>query len=125
LINVLRKNGKYKVFVPYMVGNSLKIVPFRLPLKVRKYNIKEPKFSNLSYNIKLDLAIVPIIGTDDSFRRIGFGFGFYDRFFSSLKYKPKILFTQLCLCKATDILTQNHDIKANYIITNKDIKWNK
>lgn len=122
LINSLRKRKEYKIFVPYMIGDSLKIVPFRLPLKSKKYKIKEPNFSNFSYKVELDLAIVPIIGTDDSFRRVGFGVGFYDRFFSSLKKRPKTIFTQLCLCKATNILTLKHDIKADYIITNKGIK---
>jgi len=117
LINNLRKNKNYKIFVPYMVGNSLKIVPYRLPLKEKKYKIKEPNFSNFKYKVNLDLAIVPIIGTDKSNRRVGFGVGFYDRFFQSLKIKPKVIFTQLCLCKATNILTFNHDIKADYIVS--------
>ena len=125
LINWLRRDKKYRVFVPYMVGNSLKIVPFRLPLNTKKYNIKEPNDSNFSYKINLDLAIVPIIGYDESFRRVGFGVGFYDRFFLSLKKIPKIIFTQLCDCKATNILTQVHDVKADYIITNKGTKWNR
>lgn len=125
LLNVLRKKRKYNIFVPYMVGNSLKIVPFRLPLKTKKYNIQEPNFSNFSYRIDLDLAIVPIVGYDESFRRVGFGVGFYDRFFSTLKSKPKIIFTQLCSCKATNILTLEHDVKADYIITNKEILWKR
>ena len=117
LINTLRKNKRYKIYVPYMVGNSLKIIPYRLPLIVKKYKIKEPNFSNFKYKVNLDLAIVPIIGTDKSNRRVGFGVGFYDRFFQSLKIKPKVIFTQLCLCKATNILTFNHDIKADYIVS--------
>ncbi|MCK5293793.1 MAG: 5-formyltetrahydrofolate cyclo-ligase [Arcobacteraceae bacterium] len=117
LINGLRKERNYKIFVPYMVGDSLKIVPFRLPLKTKKYKIKEPNFSNFSYKVNLDLAIVPIIGYDESFRRVGFGVGFYDRFFSSLKKRPKTIFTQLCSCKATNVLTLKHDVKADYIIS--------
>jgi 5-formyltetrahydrofolate cyclo-ligase len=125
LLNELRKNKKYNLFVPYMIGKTLKIVPYRLPLMKKKYNIKEPNNSYFKYKVNIDLAIVPIIGTDNSFRRIGFGVGFYDRFFSSLKYTPKIIFTQRCLCKSKNILTQEHDIKADYIITNKGTIWNK
>jgi len=104
-----------------MVGESLKIVPFRLPLNKKKYNIFEPNNSNIK--VKIDLAVVPIIGTDLTFRRVGFGVGFYDRFFASLDYKPKIIFTQLCLCQTKTTLTQIHDIKSDYIITNKGVKW--
>ncbi len=125
LINWLRKDKRYKVFVPFMIGKSLKIVPYRMPLNKKKYNIKEPNNSNFNYKIKIDLAIVPIVGYDESFRRVGFGVGFYDRFFSSLNYMPKIIFTQLCECKATNILTQIHDVKADYVITNKGTKWNR
>jgi 5-formyltetrahydrofolate cyclo-ligase len=106
-----------------MVGNTLKAVPFRLPLYKKKYNIYEPKDSNL--RVKLDLAIVPIIGTDSSFRRVGFGVGFYDRFFASLDYKPKIIFTQLSLCKSKTTLTEIHDIKSDYIITDKGTIWKR
>ncbi|MBI3874144.1 MAG: 5-formyltetrahydrofolate cyclo-ligase [Arcobacter sp.] len=121
IINILRKKKNYKVYVPYMVGNSLKVVPYRLPLAKKKYNISEPNDSNLQ--VKIDLAIVPIIGSDATFRRIGFGVGFYDRFFASLKYRPKTIFTQLCSCNTNKTLTQIHDIKSDYIITNKGTKW--
>lgn len=125
LIKSLRKKKKYNIFVPYMIGETFKIVPYRLPLEKKKYNIKEPRNSNFKYNVDLDLAIVPIVGFDDSFRRVGFGVGFYDRFFSSLKKKPRVIFTQLCLCKSINILTQFHDVQADYIITNKGILWNR
>jgi len=125
LINYLRANN-YNVFVPYMISeNQFKIVPYRLPLKKKKYNIYEPNFSNTMYKIKLDLAIVPIVGYDDTFRRVGFGVGFYDRFFSSLKYKPYTIFTQVCDCKSKNIITNDYDVKANIIINNKGLKWKK
>jgi 5-formyltetrahydrofolate cyclo-ligase len=117
LLNKLRKEKKYNIYVPYMVGNTLKIVPYRLPLKKKKYKIKEPNNSFFKYKVSMDLAIVPIVGTDVSYRRVGYGAGFYDRYFSDIKQMPKIVFTQRCLCKATNILTLNHDIKADYIIT--------
>ena len=125
LINLLRKNN-INVFVPYMISkNEFKIVPYRLPLKKKKYNIYEPCFSNFKYKVKLDLAIVPIVGYDNTYRRVGFGVGFYDRFFSKLNYKPKIIFTQICDCKSQSIITNNFDVKANIIINNKGISWNK
>ncbi len=125
LIKYLRRSKKYKIFVPFMVGKSLKIVPYRLPLKKKQYNIYEPNNSHLSYKVQIDLAIVPVIGIDKSVRRVGFGVGFYDRFFGSLNYKPTIVFTQLCSCYTNTILTFEHDIKADYIVTanNKGAKW--
>ena len=115
IITYLRKKGIYNIFVPYMVGDSFKIVKFRLPLKKKKFGIKEPKNSYLK--AKIDIAIVPIVGVDKLNGRIGFGKGMYDRFFGRLDYKPKIIFTQLQLCKTSLILSSSYDIKSDLIVT--------
>lgn len=122
LIHRLKREKKYNIFVPFMVGETLKIVPFRYPLIKKRFGILEPKNSNIGKRFKIDLAIVPVVGTDISLRRVGFGVGFYDRFFESLSYTPKIVFTQLCLCKSGTILTEPHDIKGDYIVTHKGLK---
>ena len=116
LINSLRKTKK-NVYVPFMQGESFKIVKYRLPLCKKRFGIKEPNNSFFK-NSKIDLAIVPVVGIDKLGKRIGFGKGMYDRFFDSLNYKPTTVFTQLVLCKSEKILSDNYDIQANYIITN-------
>ena len=116
LINDLRKEQK-NVFVPFMVDDSFKIVKYRLPLQKKRFGIKEPK-NSFSLQKKIDLAIVPIVGVDKVCKRIGFGRGMYDRFFYRLNYKPTVVFTQLTLCKANEILSDKYDIQADYIITN-------
>jgi len=125
LIKWLRQNN-YKVYVPFITGKTtFKAVPYRLPLKKNKYNIYEANNSNIKINIKFDMAIVPIIGFDDSFRRIGFGVGFYDRYFSKLSYRPLVVFTQLETCKSKEIITFEHDLKADFIVNNKGKLWKK
>ncbi len=116
LINRLRKYKNKKVFVPYMHKDSFKIVKYRLPLEKKKFGIKEPKNSFFKVK-KIDIAIVPIVGLDALYKRIGFGAGMYDRFFDNLGYKPTIVFTQLTLCKSDEILSNDYDIQADYIIT--------
>jgi 5-formyltetrahydrofolate cyclo-ligase len=117
LINKLRKERVCEVYVPYMIGDSFKAVKYRLPLKKKKFGIKEPPNSNFKAK-KIDLAIVPVVGVDGLCKRIGFGKGMYDRFFYRLGYTPCIVFTQLKLCKTPKILSNDYDIQANYIITN-------
>ena len=118
IIIELRKRKNIEVYVPFMTGKSFVPVKFRLPLKVKKFGIKEPSFSRFRNNdIKLDMIIVPIVGIDETYRRIGFGAGMYDRFFDTLTVKPVTIFTQLKLCKSEEIVTSDHDIKADYIIT--------
>ena len=117
LIKSLRKTKKREVYVPFMQGDSFKIVKYRLPLHKKRFGIKEPNNSFFKAK-KIDLAIVPIVGIDKLGKRIGFGKGMYDRFFDRLNYKPITIFTQLVLCKSEKILSDNYDIQANYIITN-------
>jgi len=118
IIQNLRKRKDIEVYVPFMSGKSFVPVKFRLPLYTKKFGIKEPKFSTFrNNNIKLDMAIVPIVGIDETYRRIGFGAGMYDRFFDTLSQKPITIFTQLKLCKSKEIITSDHDIQADYIIT--------
>ena len=116
LLNYLRKRKKI-VYVPFMCGESFKIVKYRLPLHKKRFGIKEPNNSFLKPN-KIDLAIIPVVGIDKLGKRIGFGKGMYDRFFDKLGYKPIMVFTQLILCKSGQILSLDHDIQADYIITN-------
>jgi len=118
IIKSLRKRKDIEVYVPFMKGKSFIPVKFRLPLTVKRFGIKEPNFSTFRNNdIKLDMVIVPIVGIDETYRRIGFGAGMYDRFFDTLQEKPITIFTQLKLCKSKKIVTQEHDIEADYIIT--------
>lgn len=115
LITTLRKESKCRVFIPFMKNESFVPVPFRFPLKTKKFNLKEPSFSSLQP--KIELAIVPVVGIDGDNRRIGFGKGMYDRYFEKLRHKPIMVFTQLELCKTTQLLGEIHDIKADIVIT--------
>ncbi len=118
LINILRKRRDIEVYVPYMQGKTFVPVKYRLPLKKARFGIKEPSYSNFrNGNITLDMVIVPIVGIDETYRRIGFGAGMYDRFYEKLQTKPITIFTQLKLCKSKTVVTSKHDIRPNFIIT--------
>jgi 5-formyltetrahydrofolate cyclo-ligase len=113
----LRK--RYTLMTPFMQGVSLKSVRYKLPLEVKKFGVLEPPNSNFElYDI--DLAIVPVIGVDSHFRRVGFGKGFYDRYFATLKKRPVTVFVQLCRCYEKSPICDAHDITADFYITPKD-----
>lgn len=117
LIKQLRKE-KRKLYVPFMEGESFRLVKYRLPLERKKFGIKEPKDSK-QYRIKrLDMAIVPIVGLDSTQRRVGFGKGMYDRFFEREKINIKqTVFIARELCYSKEIITDKYDIQADMIIT--------
>ncbi len=124
LIKELRIEKK-TLLVPFMEGKSFRLVKYRLPLKIKKFGVKEPKKSN-RYSKKIDLAIVPILGTDSTLRRIGFGKGFYDRFFEKNSKKIReIIFVGRKYCVSSEIITQSHDIKGDGYLTPKNSFLNK
>ena len=117
LIVRLRKQGK-NVYVPFMEGESFRLVKYRLPLRQKQFGIKEPNDSKQYRNKKIDLAIVPIVGVDATLRRVGFGKGMYDRFFEK-EYKNinKIVFVARELCYSKNIITDSYDVRADIILT--------
>jgi 5-formyltetrahydrofolate cyclo-ligase len=119
LILKLRREKKM-LLVPFMEGESFSLVKYRLPLSKKQFGVKEPKNTN-KYKHKIDLAIVPIIGTDKTLRRVGFGKGFYDRFFEKNHKKiHKILFVGREYCVSSKIITDDHDVKGSKYLSHRN-----
>ena len=115
-LNYMRK--KSNIFVPFMQGESFKMVPFRLPLKKKKFGIFEA--GNTIRNIKnIDIAIVPAIGVDGNLQRIGFGKGMYDRFFAKLKKRPYTIFIQPEFCYTKKFICDDYDVASDLLLTPK------
>jgi 5-formyltetrahydrofolate cyclo-ligase len=111
-----RLRRRHRIYVPFMEDVSFKMVPYRLPLRKYKFDISQSG-NSLFTHFKIDAAVVPVVGIDDNFRRVGFGKGMYDRFFEGLGYRPSILFVQPTLCRCPGIVTEAHDIDGDYLIT--------
>jgi 5-formyltetrahydrofolate cyclo-ligase len=117
LIMRLRKEKK-NLYVPFMEGASFRLVKYRLPLRKKQFGIKEPLDSK-QYRIKqIDIAIVPTVGVDVTYRRVGFGKGMYDRFFEKNKKNIKqVVFVARELCYSKEVVTDHYDVKADKIFT--------
>jgi 5-formyltetrahydrofolate cyclo-ligase len=116
LIRRLRREGR-KVYVPFMEGASFRLVKYRYPLEKKRFGIKEPKISKQYRSKQIDLAVVPIVGMDATYRRVGFGKGMYDRFFEKeTKNIKKVVFVARELCYSKEIVTDRYDVKADRII---------
>jgi 5-formyltetrahydrofolate cyclo-ligase len=114
---VLQKmRKKHNVFIPFMVGKSFKMVPFRLPLKEKKFGIFEA--GNTLRDIrKIDIAIVPVVGVDGNLQRVGFGKGMYDRFFEKLQKRPYTIFIQPELCYTKEKICDAYDVAGDILLT--------
>ncbi len=115
LIRRLRREG-YRVYLPFMEGASFRMVPFRYPMKRKKFGIYEPGDTKRTIK-KTDIAVVPAVGVDAQARRIGFGKGMYDRFFAMLKTRPKTIFVQLKRCMTNEKICDDYDVSADVLLT--------
>ena len=116
LIKRLRREGKV-VYVPFMEGKSFRLVKYRYPLERKRFGIKEPKYSKQYRKRQIDIAVVPIVGMDATYRRVGFGKGMYDRFFEKeMKNIATTVFVARTLCYSERIVTDDYDVKADVVI---------
>ena len=106
------------VYVPFMQGESFKMVPFRLPLDKKKFGIYEAR-NSLKKIKKIDIAIVPAVGVDLNLQRVGFGKGMYDRFFAKLKNKPYTIFIQPEICFTKELVCDSYDVACDLLLTPK------
>lgn len=111
---------KCKVYVPFMENVSFKMVAYRLPLGVGKYNIRQPQVTKANIR-NIEIIVVPVIAVDKVFKRVGFGKGMYDRFYEKLNNKPIVIFVQPFLCYTDRVVTQKHDIAGDFLVTYRGI----
>jgi 5-formyltetrahydrofolate cyclo-ligase len=116
LIRRLRRERRV-LYVPFMEGKSFRVVKYRYPLEKKRFGIKEPRDSRQYRNRELDIAIVPIVGLDSTYRRVGFGKGMYDRFFEKeMKNIKRTVFVARELCYSKAVVTDQYDLKADMVI---------
>ncbi|AET66351.1 5,10-methenyltetrahydrofolate synthetase [Desulfosporosinus orientis DSM 765] len=102
------------VILPLEVSN------LALDLELGAWGIREPKLTNVEVNpLEIDLVVVPGAGFDLQGNRLGYGGGYYDRFFERLKNSvPKV-----ALSFESQIIGQvpvdEHDAKMTKLITEK------
>ena len=115
-LKILRKTND--ILLPFMVGKSFKVVPYRLPIYASKFGIFEAKNSIKKYK-NIDIAIVPVVGIDSNLQRVGFGKGMYDRFFSKLRQKPYTIFMQSKSCITKEKVCDEYDVRCDVYLAPK------
>lgn len=111
-----------RVFVPKIKGEkmiSVEVFPDS-EFEINNLGIKEP-LSNDDVNVDLDYVLTPLLYCDCEGNRVGYGKGFYDKYFAdNLKIKNKIGINFFEPEEyVLDIL--DTDIKLDYLITPKQI----
>ncbi len=119
ILQEILNSGK-QLALPKVVKNDLvfKKIPSLSDLEQGNFSIMEPKDKCESVK-SLDVVIVPAIAlTRDGFR-LGYGYGYFDRFLHGKKSKT------ISLSYAKQIVRSfphdNHDIKINCIVTEDEV----
>lgn len=114
-----------KILIPYVNSKERKMYPIILKdfdeLEVGHYGILcLPKEKLEFYEGKIDLVVTPGVIFDKRFYRIGYGAGYYDKFFADNLYTNKI---GLCydFQLRDEIINEAHDIPLDKIVTDKQI----
>lgn len=116
-------NDNKSVYVPKINTkkkemNAVKISSFENLIE-NKYGILEPDNNEILNKMDLDLIILPGVAFDYGGGRVGYGGGYYDRYLESINkniIKIALLYDFQLIDK---VPCEEHDIRANYIITEK------
>lgn len=116
------ENGK-NVYLPFIKEIKIGKVEGMGDLKDFGLGFKEPTLSVL-YNhekdcnkLRIDLIILPGLGFDKEGNRLGHGKGWYDRFISTLEYKPILIGVCFKEQLLEGIPHENYDIRMEEIIS--------
>ena len=106
-------------YVPIVRGKEMYFTLYQDKMIKNKYGIDEPIDKQEINKEFLDLMIVPLVGYDANCYRLGYGGGYYDKYISKINDKCVKLALAYELQIVENIKSEIHDIKVDFIITNK------
>ena len=116
-----------EVYIPKVISKE-KIIINKLTenssYSKNKFGIKESNDSDTVELNEIDLAVLPLVGIDRNGFRLGYGEGYYDRFFnqrSELSRKPFIIGAGYAFQILEVSFAEGHDLKCNSVITEKGV----
>tara|TARA_B100000674_G_scaffold153887_1_gene122743 strand:+ start:1272 stop:1823 length:552 start_codon:yes stop_codon:yes gene_type:complete len=115
---------KIKICLPVIEKNnnmSFKEWKSEEPLHVNRIGILEPNYKNK--RMYPQMILVPLVAYDKYKNRLGYGKGYYDRFFNKFCAKKNILSVGIAFSfqQTNKIPKEKHDKRLDYILTEKSI----
>lgn len=116
-IKLLAESGKHILLPRVTDSENMEIRTFESPEDMQEgcYNIMEPTGKLFTDYDEIDVAVIPGMGFDKAYNRLGRGKGYYDRFLSKVPdlYKIGVCFD---FQKLPTIPASEHDIKVDEVI---------
>ena len=107
-----------KVYSPRIEDKQMLAVPYGDDFALSSYGIREPV--GQAFLGEMDYIVTPLLAVDLSGNRLGYGGGYYDRYF---KKHPKALRVGYCFDFqiVNEVYAEPWDEKIDYIVTDKQI----
>lgn len=114
---ILRVPNK-NFYLPRCVGSDMEFVKFNsmIGLKRGKYDILEPQGDAINPSI-LDIVYVPALMANSRMYRLGWGKGYYDKFFHTHKLKAKKIIVISNNLISDEFVEDNHDYRCDGILS--------
>ncbi len=123
ILNILKRFEKknFTISLPKIAKNNKMNFyqwSFNDPLKINKFGIPE---STSNKKIYPNILLIPLVGFDDQLNRLGYGGGYYDRYLSKVNNEIIKIGVGFSFQKINNIPINNHDIKLDCVITERQI----
>ncbi|HJJ28812.1 MAG TPA: 5-formyltetrahydrofolate cyclo-ligase [Methanocorpusculum sp.] len=124
LINILLEEKK-KVIVPIIQKEShtlrFSYITSMEDFVPGTFNVPEPLERERPAPAEaIEICVVPMVGFDRSGNRLGYGAGYYDRFFAAYPDVPKIGLAYACQ-ECGEVPADAFDVKMDWVVTEKEV----
>lgn len=119
IIQELLSKGK-NVFLPKVIGDKMEFrrVSDFSSLEKGSFDIMEPK-DDCQVDNELDVILVPTVGISPTGVRLGYGYGYYDKFLAQYNTTTISLILEKQIVK--NIPKSDHDVLIDWIVTEDQI----
>ncbi|MCH8004400.1 MAG: 5-formyltetrahydrofolate cyclo-ligase [Nanoarchaeota archaeon] len=127
IIKELLINKEKNIIVPYVLKNNLILQLSELrninELEPKTFGILEPKENYIrEFNYKkIDLIILPGVAFDTKGHRIGYGYGYYDRFLKKLNKNVVKIGFAFDFQLVEKIPEERHDVAVDIVVTEEKV----
>lgn len=118
IIEGLRMRGAC-VCVPKTVRDQMLAVPFSDKMAMSRFGIPEPVYGE---DTPVEIAAVPLLAVDDEGYRLGYGGGYYDRYFQK---HPNVLRVGLCYSgqAVASLPHEQTDVPLDAVVTEDGVRF--
>jgi len=124
LLNCLLEEGK-KVVVPIIEKETrtlrLSYITSMAQLELGTFKVPEPLTHEKPAPVSLiDVVLVPMVGFDRAGNRLGYGAGYYDRFFDKNPDIPRVGMAYACQ-EEESVPAEPYDARMDYVVTENEV----